>query len=340
MADVLQTQALIVLAQSYAGDLVRQINRRSVLLQILPTRPGAGPNVAWAAEKSGAIAESYAEGADAVNFGSDGQASAILPWVMYRSNFHVSGLAEAVARTSPTPAGNIDLWLRNMTNSATAIADKLNKDLYSGAGGADLVGLGQAIGTDNNTYATIDRSVGGNAFWRPTVADPGVLTAVTFDQLRSDMAAIYVACGERPDFAMVSPSVYRAIAATFDPQKFYMMETLAGDVRAKLEGGSQMLKFDGMTLIEDKDATESTIFYLNSRHCRIEYMPAGDQGMGLGDESLDVGMTDGVVSLPLGLRVEALSKNGDSNRAMMKCYPQFAVDRPNAFGVRKNVAIV
>lgn len=339
MADVTQTLALIVLAQNYAGDIVRNINRRSVLLQILPSVAGDGKNVGWVAASSGAVAEFVADGADASDFGSDAQAGAILPWVWARSNIHVSTGAMASARASRTPLGNIDLWARNMLDSATALSDKINKGLYSGAGGLALTGLGQAIGLDNNTYATIDRTVLANAFWKPYVVDPGVLTAITRDQIRSDMAAIYVACGERPDFAMVSPAVYKAVASIFDPNKFYMMETMVSDFKAQFEGGSQMLKFDGMTLIEDKDATESTIFYLNSRHCRIEYIPLNDLAMGAGDESMQMGLTDGVVQLPLGLTVQMLGKAGLSDRAQMVAQLQLVVDRPNAFGVRKNVAI-
>lgn len=339
MADVPQTSALIVLAQNYAGDLVKQINRRSVLLQVLKSMPGEGKNVAWVAKKSGAIAESYAEGADVANYGSDGQASATLGWIEYRSNFSVTGLAQAVARTSRTPQGNIGLWASNMLDSAEALAKKINQDLYVGAGGNDVTGLGEAIGKVDNTYATIDRTVGANSFWLPTVVDPGLLTPPTFDLIRQDMAAIYIKSGKRPKAAFVSPAVYRTIAGMFDPQKLYLMES-AAQAKIQLEGGSQMLKFDGCYFIEDMDATESQIFYVNTDHLRLEYLPIGDQGMGTGmDESADMAMSDGEFSMPLGLRVESLAKTGDKNKATMKCYFQLVCDRPNAHGVRKNVAI-
>lgn len=336
MADVLQTTSLLILAQNYAGDLVRQINRRSVLLQMLAKEPDEGKNVAWAPEKSGALAESFTEGADAANFGSDGQASAILPWSMYRSNFHVSGLAQATSRTSRTPVGNIDLWARNMVNSAAALATKINADLYAGAGAPDLVGLGEAIGSVSNTYATIDRTT--NAYWRPYVVAPGVDTAITFDQIRTDMAEIYKQCGERPNVGFCSPAVYKTVAGLFDPQKLYLMET-AAQSKIQLEGGSQMLKFDGLYLIEDKDATEKQIFYINTDHLQVKYLPIGEQGMGMGDESLDMDINDGVMELPLGLRMEMLAKNGDSDRAQMKVYLQLKCDRPNSCGVRKDISI-
>ena len=78
MADIPQTVALLVLAQNYRGDVVRQINRRSALLKLLPLVKGEGKNCAWSVEGSGAVAENYTEGQDASNFGSDSQNEALL----------------------------------------------------------------------------------------------------------------------------------------------------------------------------------------------------------------------------------------------------------------------
>lgn len=341
MADVTQTLALLVLAQNYAGDIVRQINRRSVLFSTLRSVPGEGKNVAWAAEKSGALAESFAEGADATDFGSDGQDQALLLWGQYRANFHVSGLSQASSATSRTPTGNIQLWLRNMKNGVMALADLINKDLYSGNAANKMVGLGQAIGSVTNTYAGIDRTVVGNEYWRPYVVDPGVATAITYDQIRLDLAEIYKQSGSRPDLALVSPSVMRKIGALFDPQKQYLITTVESFARGQvqLEGGTGALKFDTCYFVEDKDATESTIHYINSEYVEIEYLPISEPVLGMNDETMDMQMEDGVVELPLGLRMEMLAKTGDSDKAQMKTYAQLAVRRPNSCGVRKNVSI-
>src|SRR4051812_5092966 len=132
MADTPQTQALIVIAQNYAGDIVRQINRTAVALKLLaPTfRPMEGKNAAWVANADGAVAESFASGADPTNFGSDAQAGATIPHGRYWSPFHVNGDALAAAATSRTPAGNIRLWALNMVSASEALAKKLNTDLY------------------------------------------------------------------------------------------------------------------------------------------------------------------------------------------------------------------
>ena len=204
----LQTAALLVLAQNYAGDIVRQINRRSAALSLFRKTPGEGKNCAFVAQSSGADGEAYAEGADAANFAADGQSSAVLPWAMYRSNFSVSGLAKASARSTRTPEGNIELIARDIVDASAALASKINVAIFTGASGqtpGQIVGLAEAIGLANNTYAAIDRSQSGNAFFRPYVVDPGSSTALTFAQIRLDLTSIMKAGGVRPNIAIVGP---------------------------------------------------------------------------------------------------------------------------------------
>jgi hypothetical protein len=163
MADNTQTLSLIVQAQEYRNNIVAQINRRVVLLKLLPIVRGSGKNVAWAAQSSGQIAENYSEGADAANFGSDAQAAATLSWGLYRAPFHVSQLALDSAATTDTPAGNVALWKKNQFDAAAALAAKIELDSFSGAGtGTLMAGLDMAIGDNTNTYATIVR--GSNAY--------------------------------------------------------------------------------------------------------------------------------------------------------------------------------
>ncbi len=341
----LQTAALLILAQNYAGDIVRQINRRATTLSLMRKEPGEGLNIAWAAESDGAVAEAYAEGADASNFAADGQASAIIPWAMYRSNFSVSGFAKAAAASSRTPEGNVKLIARDMINGSAALADKLNKALFIGASGqtpGQIVGLDEAIGLANNTYATIDRSQSGNAYFRPYVADPGSATALTFAQIRTDLATIMKSGGSKPNVAIVGPDTFNIIGALFDPQKFYMYQTLkvmGGEGETELQGGVGAIKFDGCTFVEDKDATEGKIYYINTDSVDVQYLPLDIPMLGGGDEAVDVDLVDGVETIPLGMRIEALARTGDADKVMMKIYPQLRVRRPNQCGVRKNIAL-
>ncbi|HND55438.1 MAG TPA: phage major capsid protein, partial [Pirellulaceae bacterium] len=284
----------------------------------------------------------YAEGADASNFTVDSQAGAIVPWAFYRSNFSVSGFAKAASRTSRTPEGNIDLLARDLVDASAALADKVNKALFTGQSGqtpGQIVGLDEAIGLTNNTYATIDRSSGSNAFFRPYVADPGSSTALTFAQIRLDLASIMKNGGVKPNVALVGPETFNAVGALFDPQRFYMYQTMkvmggAGEI--ELEGGVGAIKFDGCYFVEDKDATEGKIYYINTDTVDVNYLPLVD--LDGDDESQEAMMTDGVEAIPLGMRVEVLARTGDADKVMLKTYAQLRVRRPNQCGVRKNVA--
>lgn len=348
MADSPQTLGLITLAQQYAGDVVRQVNRTCVALRVLPIIVGEGKNVAWAAESSGAVAEAYAETDDAANFGSDAQSGATLNWALLRSNFRVTGLARAAARTTQTPAGNIMLWARNLVNASASLSSLVNQYIFSGNGAASpkqLTGLDAAIGSTSNTYATIDRTSA--SYWRPYLANPGVATPITFGQLRSDISSIYSSSGEYPDLALCHPGVFDAIGGLFDANRQYMQSvdsvtTARG--RITLDGGYKAIVIDGCTFIKDKDATleagsgSGRIYYLNSNYVRLQVLPAAGQDMGLEPEMM-LRANDGFGEIPLMFRYEMLAKTGDSSKAQVLLYTELQVKRPNTCGMRRFVTV-
>lgn len=341
MADTITTLSLITLAQEYRGDVVRQINRRTVALRIFPIVPGEGKNIGWVPESDGQVAENYSDGADAANFGGDSQASATLSWGLYRANLHVSNLAMDAAATASTPEGDRNLWSRNVQNGSAKLGSLLNGAFYSGAGtGTTWAGMDVAIGSTTNVYAGIDRTSGGNTYWQPTVIDPGTLTKPTFAQIRDDVRQIYIAGRENPDVALCSPGVFNAIGNLFDNtrrQNIEQIRTARGKV--SLDFGFQALEMDGMYFVKDKDATENRIYYCNSNHIRIEVLPPAEyRGMGL-DNWEDVEGDDGFGPIPLMFKYEKLAKLGASERAEVTSTAQLVVDQPNTCGVRKNVDI-
>lgn len=334
MADTPQILSLLTLAQEYRGNIIRQINRKVVLLKLLPIIRGGGKNVAFAAESSGQIAENYAEGADATNFGSDAQDPATLPWGLYRAPIHVSKLSMDAARTTTTPAGNQALWGRNIANSAAALAALVEKDAFSGAGTGTLIaGLDVAIAQDTNTYAGLLRT--SKTYWKPTVVDPGVLTSPSFSLIRSDLGKIYNACGEQPDLAVCSTDVFNAVANLFDPnRRWTVVNTARGKVT--LDAGFEGLEIDGCMFVKSKDATANQIYYLNSNHVRFETLPDSR----VPNEILDaVAPDDGFGSIPLDMVFEPLAKTGPSSKGESLVSIQLVVEKPNACGARLNVAV-
>ena len=107
------------LGQNVRPDVVRQINRRSRILQLVRVVPGIGKNVSFDIEGDGAVAENYADGADVSSFGSDAVTQATLPWGLARGNFAITDSAIAAARRNGNPAGLVGLARRNLANAAT-----------------------------------------------------------------------------------------------------------------------------------------------------------------------------------------------------------------------------
>lgn len=340
MSDVPTTLALVVLAQNFRGDVVRQINRQVQALKFVKITAGAGKNVAWSPEGDGAIAENYTDGLDASNYGGDAQASALLSWSLYRSAFHVTQLAMDGAASSSDPLGNHALWARQVVNGAAKLASFINGKLFSGAGtGTEMCGLAEAIGKDDNIYAGINRVTGGNEYWQPTVSDPGVLTAPTFALIRDDLRQIYETGGENPDVALCTPAVFNVVGNLFDSTRRQIDYVRTANGQVKLDFGYQALEVDGCVFVRDKDCTANAIYYLNTSEVELQYLPSAAQSRMIEGLDMAVAADDGYGQVPLGMKYEMLAKTGPSEKAEILATTQLVVKRPNRCGTRKNVAV-
>lgn len=338
MSDVPTTLSLVTLAQEYRGDVVRQINRRTATLKMLRITAGEGKNIAWAPEGDGALAETYTEGDDADNFAADVQHSAVLSWGLYRSTMHVTQLAMDGAATSQTPEGNRQLWARHLVNASAKLATKINQDLYAGTGSGAVDGFVGAI-ADGNTYATLNRADSGKEYWKATVVDPGVDTPITFALIRDDLRKIYEACGETPDLAACSPAVFNSVGALFDNTRRQIDSVRGGNGMVSLEFGFQALEVDGTVFFRDKDCTAKAIYYLNSDHVEVQYLPSASQQMLIEAAGGEVSADDGFGAVPLGMKYEMLAKTGPAEKAEILWTGNLKVSRPNSCGKRLHVAV-
>jgi hypothetical protein len=304
-------------------------------LRTIPINVGGGPNCSWVVEKDGQNAQEYAETDDVTDFGSDGQEEAMLSWTQQRAAVRVTGLAMATSRNSET--GNQVLVARNIINSASKLASLMNGRIFSGNGAASpkqITGLDTAIGDDSNTYANLSRVT--HSFWRPTIIDPGALTPISWALIRDDQTKIEDACGERPDMAYVPPGVFNSIVSTFDASRRFVesLETPRGKINF---ASGQAVEVEGTVFIKDKDATANRIYYCNSEYFWLEVLPASDEAVPVLEPGTILRANDGFGELPLMFTYEKLAKTGDSSKFFAKCYAQLKVEKPNAFGVRKNV---
>lgn len=343
MADTPQTLALITsaLSQNYRDKIVRQINRRAVLLQLIKIERGAGKNVAFDFEGSGAVAENFSDGADASNFGSDGLSPATLPWALLRGNFRITDMAIAAAKSSMSPKEIINLFARNLDNTAMALASVINQQLFSGTGTSNqIAGLGVAL-KDDNTYAGIDRTDSANAHWRSNVIDASTAT-LSLAMLRAAIGdTIYTASGSQPTLAFCRPNVFNAIGNLFQEQRRYndtvrVLQGARGEV--KLDASIGTLEVEGCVFIKDKDAPASEIVLVNPEHLAFEYLPQESEPE-MSDTVREQAAQDGFGLIPLGFAVKKLARTGASSKFSMQIFGQLRVDRPNACGRLTNFTL-
>jgi hypothetical protein len=348
-----QSIATTVLAQNYAGDVVRTVNRTCSALRVLPIRMDEGKNCAWVAEKDGATAQAMLEGANPAAATSDGQDSAVLNWAYYEQSSSVTGPAQAAARTSRTPQGNLNQIARQVTNSLAALVSKVNLHVYSGDGAASpkqVTGLDQAIGDNTNTYATIAR--GSVATWKPYLVNPGVATNLSLGQIREDLKEITVQSGMAPDIALCHHSVFNEVGNLFDSQR-RLIQTVTEFTTARgkivLSGGYSGIEVDGCVFIKDKDATlesgsgSGRIYYVNSEFVSLQILPPPEFAAAFPQLMFDpetvLTANDGFGDIPLMAAVVKLAKTGDATPYMAKTYCELRVKNPRTCGVRRFVKL-
>ena len=324
------------LSQVYRPRTVRTFNGRSMLLRFLPKQRGAGKNCAWTWEGTGAIGENYSDGADVSTTGSDTKNAATLSWGMYRSSFHITDFAASVAASSNSPQDLIMAVGREFENATRKVASVINVAGYSGAGTGTLIGGLDVALDDSNTYAGVDRSQADNAGFRSYLIDPGAPTAPTFALIRTDLAAIYDNCGEVPPLAFCSTAVWNKIASLFTEFRRYVQEVNVGGRSVSLDASVGAIEIDGCVFIKDKDATASTIYYVNPNYVHWEYLPfAGMAGMMV--QTAEKPVDDGYGPMPLGMMCKPLSTAGASQKMTCQVQLQLVVEKPNACGRRVNV---
>lgn len=329
------------LAQTYQGDVRKQMNRMSVrlaLMSVIVATVGA-KNVAFDVDAPNITPEEFAEGAAVTNFTKDDTYPVLLGWGKRRSNFRVTNTAAAAAAANAgNPAILKDLLGKNLLDHSEALASDINGQCFTGAGTTDAIAGTQSVAIrDDNTYGGIDRTAGAgvtNAWWKATVIDPGVTTPVSFALIRSDLATIKKKSGRRPDVAYVEPGVHNAVKALFDGNREWKQDvSTAGRGLVTLDNSPGVVIIDGCQFIEDKDAPAGEISYENSSKSYIEVLPQ------VVSFASPIGAaSDGFNKLMLGFSAYELGRVGSDRRMSIEAHLQLVIEQPNAFGRRLRVA--
>lgn len=332
------------LATIFEDTIATQINRATVLLQVLPVGDGTtGKNIAWVARFGSAVGGARAEGAAVANLNSDTKVPATLNFGTYDDSFGITGKALAGARAARNPAELSNLFAEELLECVERLAKGVAIDVYTGSGATDvimgLVASGGAI-MDTGVYAGIDRS--NYPQWAGTVdGNSGVGRALTFQLMRDLRRQIYRASGQKPDLVVTTPEIHEKYGLLFGQQRRYITEIKLRGSMITLDGGYQMLEFDGIPVLEDVDCPTGDMIMLNTRYVRVLQLPDEVNSVNQGEAMVGIAGTDeeqlGQPSRKLRARINPLGKTGDFFMFQLILYPQLQVKRPNTCGMISDI---
>lgn len=327
------------LATIFEDTIASQINRATVLLQVLPVGNGTtGKNISWVAKFGTAVGAARAEGADVTTLDNDTKIPAQLEYGTYDSSFGLTGRAIAGARAAGNPAELASLFADELMDASERLAKGVAIALYTGTGAtSQIMGLVAAGGgiMDTGIYATIDRSV--QPQWQGSISrNGGVGRALTFDLMRDLRRKIYIASGAKPDLVVTTPELHEKYGLLFGQQRRYVTEITMRGEKILLDGGYQMLEFDGIPVLEDVDCPTGIMLMLNTSTIKVCQLP--DQTDEVNGSMAMIGIAGtpeeqlGMPSRKLTARINPLGRTGDTYKFQLILYPQLQVRYPNRNG--------
>lgn len=343
MAQVTAATIAASLATIFEDRIASQINRATVLMQLVPVGNGTGKNLTWSARFGTAVGSTANDGADVAAFNNDDKVPATLEYGIYQDAFSLTGKALATALNTRNPDELSDLFADELGDSVERLAKKISQDLYTGTGATNIIhGFVSAPGaiTSTGVYAGIDRAV--RTQWAGNVdANGGVGRALTFTLMRNMRTSIYTASGMKPDLIVTTPAIHGKFGDLFGQNRRYVQEVTIRGQKIMLNGGQGALYFDEIPVIEDVDCQSGSMLFLNTRQIMLAQLPdpsaAITQAMGTvglaGTEEEQFGQPTGRLTA----RINPLARTGDAYKFQLILYPQMRVRRCNANGVIQDI---
>lgn len=338
MADVNFAGIADALATIFEEQITSQINRSTVLLQLLATGPGEGKQLQWNARFGSAVGGTRAEGADVVTYNNDNKIPATLLYGTFDDAFTMTGKAISAALNASNPQELEDLFQDEMGDCIERLAKGVNQAIWTGTGATDdIMGLFGTSGPLDTTgiYANIDRAT--YSQWASNeLANGGTPRALTFALMRQALDAIHVASGEATDLIVTTPALYTKFGNLFGPERRYNTEVTVRGRRITLSGGFNSLEFDGIPVIRDVDCPAGSMAFLSTRTIKVCQMPdavtAVNESKGIHDLIGSPEQDFGQGRTGLVARLNPLARLGDKYSFQSVLYPQLKVRRPNAQG--------
>lgn len=341
MTDMNYAAIAGALATLFDADITSQINRSTVVTQLLPVVPGQSHNINWDVRFGTAVGRTVADGAvvDRTNDpAKDDKVPATLNYGIYTDVFGVTGFALRAAANTGNPMALRNLFAEELSDSAERFAKKIEIDLFTGAGGTGMVGMNATAGALRATgvYANIDRSV--RTQWAATeMLNGGVGRALTIPLMREMRRRVYIASGLKPDLIVTTPELHQKYGELIGQQRRWMQDVTLRGQKITLDGGYQYLEHDGVPVIESVDAVAGTMNFINSRFMQIIPMPDGadevNRAMGMvgvqGSEEEQLGMP----APRIRARIQPLGVDGDRFQFQLIAYLALRNKRCNSGGI-------
>ena len=195
----------------------------------------------------------------------DGISAAEYQWKQMAASIAISGIEEAKNRGTEAI---IKLLNAKIQQSEMSLKSSLNSMLYSdgtGNGGKDFNGLGNIVGTQDNSVGGIDSTT--NTWWNPTQATNMAATLSLVN-----MADVYNPASKGSDVAdliVTNNSLYEKYESLLTPNVRYQ------DV-AKANAGFQNLMFKQTPMVFDlalaTDASAAPMYFLNTKYLKLTGM--------------------------------------------------------------------
>ena len=195
----------------------------------------------------------------------EGISAAEYDWKQMAASVAISGIEEAKNRGTEAI---IKLLNAKIQQSEMSLKSSLNSMLYSdgtGNGGKDFNGLGNIVGTQDNSVGGIDSTT--NTWWNPTQATNMAATLSLVN-----MADVYNRASKGSDVAdliVTNNSLYEKYESLLTPNVRYQ------DV-AKANAGFQNLMFKQTPMVFDlalaTDASAAPMYFLNTKYLKLTGM--------------------------------------------------------------------
>jgi hypothetical protein len=195
----------------------------------------------------------------------DGISAAEFQWKQIAASIAISGIEEAKNRGTEAI---IKLLNAKVMQAEMSLKSSLNDMLFgdgTGNGGKDFNGLGNIVGTQNNSVGGIDAS--SNSWWNPTQA-----TTMAAALSLVNMADVYNRASKGsdvPDLIVTNHTLFEEYESLLTPNVRYQ------DV-AKANAGFTNLMFKQTPIVFDlalaTDASDAPMYFLNTKYLKLTGM--------------------------------------------------------------------